>query len=121
MPDSCIMCDSEKMEIDSVQICPLCDETILPNSEWSSTTDKAAKSLTDRGFKIRVGEIKHVKCAKNTRITRKKPDMKQDGNSLPSLRSVAMPFNPKSDCILCAMPAEPCNLSSDKLRHLSLK
>ena len=32
-----------------------------------------------------------------------------------------MLFNPKSDCILCAMPAEPCNLSSDKLRHLSLK
>ena len=40
------------MKIDSVQICPLCDETILPNSEWSSKTDKAAKSLTDRGFKI---------------------------------------------------------------------
>ena len=51
MPDSCIMSDSEKMEIDSVQICPLCDETILPNSEVSSTTDKAAKSLTNRGLR----------------------------------------------------------------------
>ena len=80
MSDSCIMSDSEKMEIDSVQICPLCDETIRPNREVSSTTDKAAKSLTDRGFKIRVGEIKHVKCAKNTRITRKNPEKKQDGN-----------------------------------------